>query len=164
MNNCRGCLRYSLKSPAFYEFNADPGWEPAQMIIDTDRLNELLKLFPRTVHHLDVKEPVLQAFVDSHEIFPEHIDHVDETIPILLGECRFTKGQEKQLFHLCNDGHHRIAKCIRLGIDVPFYMFTALEMSACSFLRMSDYLRAQGVYVLGASDKEINQLFGIDVK
>lgn len=156
--DCRGCQRFKVQqnSPSFYSFGSFDGWEPSKLIIDTDVLNVILKTSPREPYLIEASLPVLREMRDYHEIFDEHVDHVDETIPVLIGEYTFTnQSGESQLFQLCSDGHHRIAKLIKLNKDVPFYLFTEEEMQRASFLTMKSYMESKGIFVLGGDVEEL---------
>lgn len=157
-NNCRGCIRLTMSmAGSFYQFNSSEGWTPARVVIDTD----LLSKFPKgKVIYGDRRIPAFQEMVDGHEIFEEHIDHVDTRLPIFLGDYTFTEIStgKQELFQLCADGHHRVAKCLKLGIDIPLYKFSEAVMRAVSYTSLTEYMQSKGVYVFGATEEEIESV------
>ena len=154
---CRGCERFKQSEfGSCYEFTSDPGWSIAKLIFDIDKLKEMLITAPRLWRWESKDTPSLQHMVATHEIFPEHLDHVDTSIPLLLGEFTFIHDEsgKEELFHLCCDGHHRLAKELSLGHDIKFYVMTELEMREAAFTSMRAYMESKGVIVLGVSDEE----------
>lgn len=160
-SNCRGCNRFSMAEfGQFYEFRSEKGWSPDMALFDTDKLNELLKFRPHPVN-ISPDYEQFQPMVDGHEIFPEHIDHVDETIPIMLGEYEFVNDEtgEKRIYHICPDGHHRLAKRIKNKMPIEFYYFTEREMKFCSSTNVLDFLASKGMVIAGISEEEFKKIW-----
>jgi hypothetical protein len=63
-------------------------------------------------------------------VLEEHLDHVDPTMPIILGRIPGQTGV------LPFDGHHRIARCIRDNIpEIPCVILTEEESERCNLRR-----------------------------
>jgi len=162
MPPCEGCLKAQKElanEGTFYEFISDAGWTPLRMIIDNDTLRQILLSAPRKPIIIPHDTPALHEMVKSHEIVPEHIDHVDAEKPIFLGDYIFTGPDgEAVTFQLCPDGHHRIAQLLRDCKDVACYWFTEREMLLAAHYSPALYLRSKGVFI-AASDAEVEELF-----
>jgi hypothetical protein len=160
--NCRGCLRYHSSHQgkhAHYEFNSDPGWSPGRLIFDTYKLGLILAARPRQYGWDMPSNPSLWKMAENHEIYEEHLPHVDITKPSMLGEMYFTRDADnyQELFHLCVDGHHRMLRRMREGLRAEFYMMTSEEMMACAHPTLAAYMRTRGVFVVGVSDEEVDR-------
>lgn len=161
MSECRGCIRYKMAdSGAWYEFQSEPGWSPVVSYIDTDALKRILAEHPREPIEVPWFHPAMQGFVDGHEMYPEHIEHVSDE-PSMLGKYTYTRDSDghREMFHICPDGHHRIAKRISQRQNVKFYLFTEAEMQTVTHGKVAELMRAKGVFVLGPTDDEIEQMF-----
>lgn len=158
---CPGCERHEWTAlGTFYDFSSEAGWTPKRLVFDCDALYAMLQRNPRPVAHDDHDNPNFAAMVAGHEMFDEHIDHVPYERPILMGLFTFTHsvtGERKQ-FHLCLDGHHRIAKRLRLGFDIEFYLMTEEEMRAASYESYAAYMRSKGMVLIGLSDEEVEKV------
>lgn len=71
--------------------------------------------------------------IDRAEINEKHVDHVDTSIPGIVCHVFFpTKdGRVVQAQRLI-DGHHRAAKCLKMGL--PFYAFILTEEESLAIL------------------------------
>jgi hypothetical protein len=151
VERCRGCVRNAVgKFGLFYEFNSDEGWSPRELIIDVDKLGKILLANPRPVQYENAGNPCMMDMVVRHEIFPEHLAHVDMREPPYVGEFAFTEDStgESRLFHICTDGHHRLLRALREGhTEVGFYLFTQEEMLSAAYYDIRAYMAARGIFM-----------------
>ena len=87
----------------------------------------------------DGREPVeldpddIRYSLDRCEINEKHIDHVNEMIPGIVSHVFFPDADgEVHHAHRLIDGHHRAAKCLRMGI--PFYVHVLSEEESIRIL------------------------------
>ena len=80
---------------------------------------------------LDVDD--VEYSIDRAEINEKHVDHVDVSIPGIVCHVFFpTKdGRVVQAQRLI-DGHHRAAKCLKMGL--PYYAFILTEKESLTIL------------------------------
>lgn len=69
----------------------------------------------------------------------DHLDHVDLTVPLLLGILRYP---EDHLSHVFLDGHHRVARAIRDGIEkLPCKLIGEADLLDCMLSTPDDVRR-----------------------
>jgi hypothetical protein len=85
---------------------------------------------------VEVDEESVRVSVKESEIHPQHVDHVDPTIPGIIAHVFYpTEDGEEVHAHLLIDGNHRAARCLRDGL--PYFAYVLSEEESRAILMLS---------------------------